>query len=92
MMEGGPMDILLTVNGSFKSLRWEESTTVHERDRIFLSFSMYNPSDHNRMDYIVYLNNSSWRTGSLSPGEETTRTYTDNSVQDDLIFRIDQRG
>lgn len=53
---------------------------------------MYNSSDHNSMDYIVYLNNSSWRTGSLSPGEETTWTYTDNSVQDDLIFRIDQRG
>ena len=55
---------------------------------------MYNSSDHNHnsMDYIVYLNNSSWRTGSLSPGEETTWTYTDNSVQDDLIFRIDQRG
>ena len=45
------MDILLTVNGSFKSLRWGESTTIHERDRISLSFSMYNSSDHNSIWY-----------------------------------------
>ena len=89
--DGGPMDISLTVNGSSRSLSWGGSTTVHERDRISLSFSMYNSSDHNDMDYIVYLNNSSWRTGSLSPGEKTTWSYTDNSVQSDLIFRVEQK-